>query len=170
MLTAHAVGCLRVSYARQRTPSTAFYGALRSISLIVNASKLRVLWFGSYAHTASASTPSTAMAGSVVMAARGFTSPTCRPEVKYRPNKMSDQFARVFAMAAEQINHPQHYGGDTTYEAIKVIEAWGLGFCLGNTVKYISRAGRKDATKTVEDLEKARWYLDREIARLKKGT
>jgi hypothetical protein len=44
---------------------------------------------------------------------------------------------------SESVNHPQHYGGDTTYEAIKVIEAWELGFCLGNTVKYISRAGKK---------------------------
>lgn len=62
----------------------------------------------------------------------------------------------------EAVNHPAHYGGaDNPYEAIKVIEAWGLGFCLGNTVKYISR--NPDAT--IEDLEKARWYLDREIAR-----
>lgn len=63
----------------------------------------------------------------------------------------------------ESINHPAHYGGDTPYEAIKVIEAWGLGFCLGNTVKYISRAGKKDPAATVEDLRKAMWYLDREI-------
>ena len=65
--------------------------------------------------------------------------------------------------------NPQHYriGG---VQPIDVIEAWDLGFSLGNTVKYISRAGRKDASKLVEDLEKARWYLDREIARLKKGT
>lgn len=67
---------------------------------------------------------------------------------------------------SEQINHPAHYGGDTVYEAIKVIEAWALGFCLGNAVKYISRAGKKDPQKTVEDLKKARWYLDREINRL----
>lgn len=67
-------------------------------------------------------------------------------------------------MATEQVNHPQHYGGENSpYEAIKVIEAWGLGFCLGNTVKYISRAGKKDKEKTLEDLKKARWYLDREI-------
>lgn len=64
----------------------------------------------------------------------------------------------------ERVNHPEHYGGDTTYEAIKVIEAWELGFCLGNTVKYISRAGKKGCH--IEDLKKARWYLDREIARL----
>ena len=66
----------------------------------------------------------------------------------------------------EAVNHPQHYGGqDNPYEAIKVIEAWGLGFCLGNVIKYISRAGKKD--DTIQELEKARWYLDREINRLK---
>ena len=64
----------------------------------------------------------------------------------------------------ETVNHPAHYGGaDNPYEAIKVIEAWALGFCLGNTVKYIARAGKKGAA--LEDLKKARWYLDREIAR-----
>jgi len=69
----------------------------------------------------------------------------------------------------ELINHPSHYGGaDNPYEAIKVIEAWGLGFCLGNTVKYISRAGKKDPEKTVEDLKKAVWYINHEIERLEK--
>jgi hypothetical protein len=68
----------------------------------------------------------------------------------------------------EQVNHPQHYGGaENPYEAIKVIEAWDLGFCLGNTVKYISRAGKKETDKTVQDLEKAKWYLEREIQKLK---
>jgi hypothetical protein len=65
----------------------------------------------------------------------------------------------------EAVDHPPHYGGaDNPYEAIKVIEAWGLSssFCLGNTVKYISRAGKKG--DRLEDLKKARWYLDREIA------
>jgi hypothetical protein len=65
----------------------------------------------------------------------------------------------------EQVNHPAHYGGaDNPYETIKVIEAWGLGFCLGNAVKYISRAGKKD--NMIQDLRKAKWYLDHEIARL----
>jgi hypothetical protein len=61
----------------------------------------------------------------------------------------------------EAVNHPSHYqsGG---LEAIDVIEAFGLGFCLGNTAKYILRAGRKG--DAVEDLKKARWYLDREIS------
>lgn len=66
------------------------------------------------------------------------------------------------------INHPAYYGGDTTYEAIKVIEAWQLGFCLGNTVKYISRAGKKDKSKELEDLRKSLWYLNRHIENLER--
>jgi len=60
------------------------------------------------------------------------------------------------------VNHPKHYGGkDNPYEAIKVIEAWNLNFNLGNVIKYISRSGKKDEVK--QDLEKALWYLKREI-------
>ena len=82
---------------------------------------------------------------------------------------------RVHSLAdkAEAIDHPRHYGGaDNPYEAIKVIDAWGLGFNLGNTLKYIARAGKKSSTAALsaacalsrlEDLQKARWYLDREI-------
>lgn len=73
--------------------------------------------------------------------------------------------------AAEQINHPQHYGGaDNPYEAIKVIEAWELDFKLGNTVKYISRAGKKNPHKELEDLKKAAWYLNRKIEQLEKSS
>jgi hypothetical protein len=68
----------------------------------------------------------------------------------------------------EQVNHPNHYGGETNiYEAIKVIDAWNLGFSLGNTVKYISRAGKKDPDKEIQDLEKAAWYLQHHIDILK---
>lgn len=71
--------------------------------------------------------------------------------------------------SSDAVNHPAHYGGaDNPYEAIKVIEAWQLTFCLGTAVKYFARAGKKDPTKEIEDLEKARWYLDREIQRLKR--
>lgn len=67
----------------------------------------------------------------------------------------------------ETVNHPDYYGGeDNTYEAIKVIDAWGLGFCLGNVVKYISRAGKKSCDTEIQDLKKAAWYLDHEINRL----
>jgi hypothetical protein len=65
------------------------------------------------------------------------------------------------------VDHPPHYRKDSGYEAIDVIEAWDLGFSLGNAVKYISRAGRKDPVKTIEDLEKASWYITREIERLR---
>lgn len=65
------------------------------------------------------------------------------------------------------IDHPSYYGSDTTYETIKVIEAWQLDFCLGNAVKYISRAGKKDPEKEIEDLQKAVWYIQRRIGQLK---
>ena len=62
----------------------------------------------------------------------------------------------------EKVNHPQHYGGqENPYEAIKVIEAWGVGFHIGNVLKYLSRAGKKDSK--LEDLKKAQWYLARFI-------
>lgn len=70
----------------------------------------------------------------------------------------------------EFVNHPEHYGGeDNVYEVVKVLEAWELDkdFYLGNTLKYIARVGKKDKNKVIEDLEKARWYLDRRIKRLK---
>jgi hypothetical protein len=70
---------------------------------------------------------------------------------------------------AETVDHPSHYGGkDNVYEAIKVIESWELNFSLGNAVKYISRAGKKAGADELEDLKKARWYLDREIQRREK--
>ena len=69
----------------------------------------------------------------------------------------------------DAVNHPAHYGGDTTYEVIKVITAWGLGFDLGNVTKYVARAGKKDPTKELEDLRKARFYLDHRIKQLEQS-
>lgn len=68
--------------------------------------------------------------------------------------------------AVEKVNHPKHYtaGG---IETIDFIEAKGLNFNLGNVVKYVTRAGRKD--NRLEDLKKARWYLDREIRNTELG-
>ena len=67
----------------------------------------------------------------------------------------------------ESVDHPDHYGGESNvYEAIKVIDGWELGFALGNTVKYISRAGKKDPNKELEDLKKALWYLQHHINQL----
>lgn len=66
---------------------------------------------------------------------------------------------------ADNINHPSHYADGRQYEPIKVIKDWDLNFNLGNTVKYISRAGRKD--DIIQDLEKAKFYLEAEIEWLK---
>lgn len=67
------------------------------------------------------------------------------------------------------VDHPEHYGGaENPYEAIKVIEAWGLGFCLGNVLKYLARAEHKH--QRLQDLRKAAWYLNREIERLSSTT
>lgn len=66
------------------------------------------------------------------------------------------------------VNHPSHYNTGKI-EVIEYIEDKNFGYNLGNAVKYISRAGKKDPTKLIEDLEKARWYLTREIDNLKKS-
>jgi hypothetical protein len=71
--------------------------------------------------------------------------------------------------SVEAVDHPAHYGGaDDPFEPIKIIEArgWGEGFCLGNAIKYLLRAGRKPGQSAVQDLKKARWYLDRLITSL----
>ncbi len=69
--------------------------------------------------------------------------------------------------SSDQVNHPSHYGGESNpYECIKVLDAWGLGFCLSNAIKYINRAGKKSSTDTVTDLRKSIWYIQHEIDRL----
>lgn len=65
----------------------------------------------------------------------------------------------------DPVNHPSHYT-DGKIEVIDFIEDKNLGFHLGNAVKYISRAGKKDPSKKLEDLKKAQWYLNREIERI----
>jgi hypothetical protein len=66
--------------------------------------------------------------------------------------------------SANEINHPSHYT-QGRFEVIDVIEDWKLNFHLGNVIKYVARCGHKDPGK-ITDLEKARWYLQREIDRL----
>lgn len=64
----------------------------------------------------------------------------------------------------------QQYGGDHYQrlhpEPIDVIESWGLGFNLGNVIKYVARAGHKHSSTATEDLTKARWYINRALAGL----
>jgi hypothetical protein len=68
----------------------------------------------------------------------------------------------------DPVNHPSHYT-DGKIEVIEYIEDKKLGFCLGNAVKYISRAGKKDPAKEVEDLSKAIWYINRRIKEITGG-
>ena len=67
-------------------------------------------------------------------------------------------------MEKEQVNHPSHY--NQGIEPIEVIESWDLNFNLGNVIKYTLRAPYKE--NMTQDLEKAKWYLERELQRLKK--
>jgi len=62
----------------------------------------------------------------------------------------------------DEVSHPSHYNSGKI-EVIKAIEDWKLGFHLGNSVKYVARAGKKDPNKTVQDLKKAIWYINRKI-------
>jgi hypothetical protein len=65
---------------------------------------------------------------------------------------------------ASEVSHPHYYGGeDNVYEAIKVIQAHDLNFCLGNAIKYVLRAGKKDSETQLKDLQKAIEYLQFEI-------
>ena len=65
----------------------------------------------------------------------------------------------------DMVNHPSHYT-DGGIETIDFIEAKTLPYHLGNAVKYISRAGKKEPEKTIEDLQKAVWYINRYISML----
>ena len=67
---------------------------------------------------------------------------------------------------SDTVNHPKHYTSHPSgVECIEITEH--LNFCIGNAIKYLWRAGLKG--EQVEDLRKARWYIDREIARVLSG-
>lgn len=68
----------------------------------------------------------------------------------------------------DPVNRPSHYT-DGKIEVIDFIEDKKLGFCLGNVIKYVARAGKKDPEKEIEDLKKAKWYLERHIKGLEEG-
>lgn len=75
---------------------------------------------------------------------------------------------RSWGIDKESINHPQHYGGDTPYEVIKVLSHWlspeeYIGFLRGNYIKYLARFHMKGG---LEDLRKANWYLNKHIEKL----
>ena len=74
----------------------------------------------------------------------------------------NEKFKNIF----ETVNHPNHYGGENNpFEAIKVINYYNLNFNLGNVIKYILRAGKKD--EYIQELKKAKWYIENEINKFK---
>lgn len=87
----------------------------------------------------------------------GMLTSTKNPETDIEPETKFDD-----------VQNPKHYT-DSRIEVIDYIEDKNLGFCLGNAIKYISRAGKKhsvgksDREKTIQDLNKAIWYLNRRI-------
>jgi hypothetical protein len=76
-----------------------------------------------------------------------------------RENNMSEK--------KEQVDHPKHYNHGK-FEVIDVIEDWQVDFHIGNVIKYVSRAGRKNDDTEIQDLKKALWYLQRKIEILEK--
>ena len=84
-----------------------------------------------------------------------------------KPSAEHVDLQEVSEKVCDNVNHPSHYTSGKI-EVIDFIEDKELGFHLGNAVKYISRAGRKNPDKTIEDLRKAVWYINRQIQRLER--
>lgn len=77
---------------------------------------------------------------------------------EYDDSEKENEFTKT--SNEDVVNHPNHYT-DGKYEVIDFIEQNGLGFHLGNAIKYLSRAGKKNPAKTIEDCKKAIWYIER---------
>ena len=87
---------------------------------------------------------------------------------KFATNKVLKTHEKAFEQL-DNMFHPPHYGGEKTYEVIKVLEAWNIDFHLGSAIKYIYRSGKKNVKTEIKDLEKAKWYIQRKIDLLKKN-
>jgi hypothetical protein len=74
---------------------------------------------------------------------------------------------RMIRQKLSGVAHPPHQSSHEDSEVVKIAERLNLNFCLGSVVKYVARAGLKgDGDSELEDLRKAKWYLEREIERL----
>lgn len=82
--------------------------------------------------------------------------------------KTDEPYKTKFFGPHDNVNHPAHYT-DGKIEVIDYIQDKDFNFCRGNAIKYISRAGKKDKAKEIEDLQKAVLYLNKEIERLQTG-
>lgn len=89
-------------------------------------------------------------------------------EIRFRPLEGVEQW-NGNGPSSDPVNHPSHYTGFSNgAEVIDITEH--LSFCRGNAVKYLARAGRKDPAAEIQDLEKARWYIEREINHIKNSS
>lgn len=79
-----------------------------------------------------------------------------------------DKVIEILSVPENDPINPKHYT-DGNIEVIDFIDDKKLGFCLGNVVKYVARAGKKNPDKEIEDLEKAEWYLKHYIEKLKEA-
>lgn len=106
--------------------------------------------------------------------------PTINQLITYTPEEVNNKIEKHMKLKQtkqttkqtfDDVNCPKHYA-DSKIEVIDYIEDKNLGFCLGNVVKYVSRAGKKhsadktDKEKEIQDLKKAKWYLERRIKEL----
>ena len=91
------------------------------------------------------------------------------PENVHITTDYSKEWNDTWAKSKNSATQPRHYKHGDTYEVIKVLEAWEIDKCfyLGNVIKYVARSGKKDPAKEVEDLEKAKVYLEMKIKKLK---
>ena len=103
--------------------------------------------------------------GNCVDGIEEWLSAPCANEPENSPADKRVDLQSVSEKVCDNVNHPAHYINGKI-EVIDFIEDKELGFHLGNAVKYISRAGRKNPDKIVEDLQKAVWYINRQIGRL----
>lgn len=85
-----------------------------------------------------------------------------RDDCLLSPTVTSSRPADYVDLSEDPVEHPAHYQGNG-YEVLDIIEDFELNFNLGNVLKYILRAGRKDSELKEEDLEKALFYLKREL-------
>lgn len=88
-------------------------------------------------------------------------------DTNYRLQDLENRLRDGLQKLNSPVDHPAHYN-QGKFEVIDVIDDWKLGFCLGNAVKYIARAGHKDKNP-VEDLNKAIWYIQHEIKLIEAG-
>lgn len=96
-----------------------------------------------------------------------MTRPTCTSCKRFTTELGRCDFCHPTVPTEDPVNHPSHYKSEGM-EVINVIESFKLPYHLGNCIKYILRAGKKDPSKLLEDLKKAQWYLSRYIDTLTK--